>query len=270
MKDLRVAGWQGDIRWADVSGNLSDWEGRWSDAPEADLYLLPETFATGFSTRPDELAAVAAGPDGGAPAAALRRWARDVQAWVGGTVFIREENGRYRNRFFLAGPSRELVTYDKRHRFSIAGEAEYFDGGEERVVVTVHGWRLLLAVCYDLRFPVWLRQTPGGPEPHGPEYDGILVPANWPEARQSAWDTLLRARAMENQCYVLGVNRIGEDGFGVQHAGGTASIGPWGDVLAAGASGESGWMTSTWEAVHLAAVRKRYPFLGDADAFTLG
>ena len=127
MKDLRVAGWQGDIRWADVSGNLSDWEGRWSDAPDADLYLLPETFATGFATRLNELEAVAAGPDGGAPAAALRSWARDVHAWMGGTVFIREENGRYRNRFFLAGPSGELVTYDKRHRFSIAGEAEYFD-----------------------------------------------------------------------------------------------------------------------------------------------
>ena len=265
MKDLRITGWQGDIRWADVAGNLSDWEARWTDAPEADLYLLPETFATGFATRPDELAAVAAGPDGGAPAAALQRWARDVQAWVGGTVFVREENGRYRNRFYLAGPSEELVTYDKRHRFSIAGEAEYFDGGEERVVVNLNGWRLLMAVCYDLRFPVWLRQTPGGPE-----YDGILVPANWPEARQSAWDTLLRARAMENQCYVLGVNRIGEDGFGVQHSGGTASIGPWGDVLAQGESGEAGWVTSTWESVHLAAVRKRYPFLGDADAFTLG
>ena len=270
MKNLRVAGWQGDIRWADEPGNLSDWEGRWVAAPEADLYLLPETFATGFATRPDELAAVAAGPDGGAPAAALRRWARDVQAWVGGTVFVREENGRYRNRFFLAGPSGELVTYDKRHRFSIAGEAAFFDGGEQRVVVTVQGWRLLLAVCYDLRFPVWLRQTPSGPEYDGPEYDGILVPANWPEARQSAWDTLLRARAMENQCYVLGVNRIGEDGFGVQHAGGTASIGPWGEVLATGESGKAGWIASTWEAVHLAAVRKRYPFLGDADAFTLG
>ncbi|MDC3353917.1 nitrilase family protein, partial [Schleiferiaceae bacterium] len=96
------------------------------------------------------------------------------------------------------------------------------------------------------------------------------VPANWPEARQSAWDTLLRARAMENQCYVLGVNRIGEDGFRVEHSGGTASIGPWGDVLAQGESGEAGWVTSTWESVHLAAVRKRYPFLGDADAFTLG
>jgi len=265
MKDLHVAGWQGTIHWADSATNLAEWEVRWAEAPDADLYLLPETFATGFATRLEELNAVATGPEGGAPAVALKNWALTKQAWVGGTIFVREENGRYRNRFFLAGPSGEVHTYDKRHLFSIAGEAEHFDGGEERVVVNVLGWRLMLAICYDLRFPVWLRQSPGGPE-----YDGILVPANWPEARQSAWDTLLRARAMENQCYVLGVNRIGQDGFGVAHAGGTASIGPWGDVLALGTPGESGWVTSTWEAVHLAAVRKRYPFLGDADAFTMG
>lgn len=265
MKDLRVAGWQGDIHWANAASNLREWEARWAEAPVADLYLLPETFSTGFATRPEELATVATGPDGGEPAAALQRWATAHQAWVGGSVFVRETNGRYRNRFFLAGPSGDVHTYDKRHLFGIAGESEHFDGGEERVIVTVHGWRLLLAVCYDLRFPVWLRQTPVGAE-----YDGMLIPANWPEARQSAWDTLLRARAMENQCYVLGVNRIGEDGFGVQHAGGTASIGPWGDMLATGESGKSGWVTSTWEAVHLAAVRKRFPFLRDADAFTLG
>ena len=265
MKDLHVAGWQGAIHWSDISVNLAEWEARWAKAPKADLYLLPETFATGFVTRTEELATVASGSDGGAPAAALKRWAVSAQAWVGGTVFVREENGRYRNRFFLAGPSGEVHIYDKRHLFGIAGEAEHFDGGNERVVITVQGWRLLLAVCYDLRFPVWLRQTPGEKP-----YDGLLIPANWPEARQNAWDTLLRARAMENQCYVLGVNRLGEDGFGVHHAGGTASIGPWGDVLATGERGQSGWVTSTWEAVHLAAVRKRYPFLGDADPFTLG
>ncbi len=266
MKDLRVAGWQGDILWSDVAGNLSDWELRWPLAPEADVYLLPETFATGFTTHPEALMNVAGGPDGGEPAAALQRWAREKQAWVGGTVFVRVGNDRYRNRFFLAGPNGECHTYDKRHRFSIAGEAMFFDGGSERVVVTIQGWRLLLAVCYDLRFPVWLRQSP---TVEGPEYHGLLVPANWPEARQAAWDTLLRARAMENQCYVLGVNRMGMDGFGVQHIGGTASIGPWGEELSVGPRGGQGWVTSTWEAVHLAAVRKRYPFLGDADTFTL-
>lgn len=123
MKDLHVAGWQGAIHWADISVNLAEWEARWAKAPKADLYLLPETFATGFATRTEELVAVASGSDGGAPAAALKRWAVSAQAWVGGTVFVREENGRCRNRFFLAGPSGEVHIYDKRHLFGIAGEA---------------------------------------------------------------------------------------------------------------------------------------------------
>ena len=266
MEDLKVAGLQQAIIWGDIEQNLEALEVAWEKAPKADVYLLPETFATGFATDQADLKDLAQPPTGGAPAAHLAAWAIRKKAWVGGTVFVQEANHRYRNRFFLAGPDGALQYYDKRHRFGIAGEKDFFDGGDRRLIVEIKGWHLLLAVCYDLRFPVWLRQQMAAGVP---EYDGMLIPANWPSPRQYAWDTLLRARAMENQCYVLGVNRVGMDGLGIAHEGGTVSIGPWGDQRAAANSAESGWIVDTWEAVHLAAVRKRYPFLGDADAFNL-
>ena len=166
----------------------------------------------------------------------------------------------------MIGPSGEIISYDKRHLFGIAGEADYFKGGSSRVVLNIKGWRLMLSVCYDIRFPVWLRQQSVNGEY---EYDGILVPANWPESRQDAWATLLKARAMENQCYVVGVNRIGVDGFGSNHIGGSSTIGPKGDVLAESKHPKRGWISTTLDAIHLSAVRKRYPFIGDADSFTL-
>jgi omega-amidase len=171
------------------------------------------------------------------------------------------------NRFFWVEPGGTTTTADKRHLFAVAGEHRDFERGTEAVVVTWRGWRRRLAVCFDLRFPVWLRNTLD--DDGTPAYDGLLVVANWPEARETAWTTLLAARAMENQCYVAGVNRVGVDGFGVDHSGASRIIGPWGDVLASAEVHTSGLVTAEWDPIHLAAVRKRFPFLADQDPFAV-
>ena len=264
-ENINIASLQMDIKWGDIKENLISIDSYFETSPHADIYLLPETFATGFVTNIDILTEVAAQRNVEKIMDALKRWSATKKAWVGGTVFVPNED-RYRNRFFMIGPTGETISYDKRHLFGIAGELDSFDGGVSRVIIKIKGWSLLLAVCYDLRFPVWLRQQPIKGK-H--EYDGILVPANWPESRQNAWETLIKARAIENQCYVTGVNRIGIDGFESNHIGGSLTIGPKGDTLSEAKHSKPGWIVTTFDALHLSAVRKRYPFIDDADSFTL-
>jgi predicted amidohydrolase len=265
MENIDIASLQMDIKWGSVEENLASIDSYFIESPQADIYLLPETFATGFVTNKARLTEVVTQNNLDKILDSMKRWSANKKAWVGGTAFVLNGD-RYRNRFFMIGPSGEIISYDKRHLFGIAGEADYFKGGGSRVVLNIKGWRLMLTVCYDIRFPVWLRQQSVNGEY---EYDGILVPANWPESRQDAWVTLLKARAMENQCYVVGVNRIGVDGFGSNHIGGSSTIGPKGDVLAEFKHPKRGWISTTLDAIHLSAVRKRYPFIGDADSFTL-
>ncbi len=265
MENIDIASLQMDIKWGRIEQNLASIDSYFLESPEADIYLLPETFATGFVTNKALLAEVATQNNLDEILGSMKRWSAKKKAWVGGTVFVLDGD-RYRNRFFMIGPSGEIISYDKRHLFGIAGEIDYFDGGSSRIIVNIKGWRLLLLVCYDLRFPVWLRQQPSDQKY---EYDGILVPANWPESRQNAWEILLRARAIENQCYVVGVNRIGVDGFGSNHIGGSSTVGPKGDILVESKNQKTGWISTTLEAIHLLAVRKKYPFIDDADTFTL-
>ena len=194
--------------------------------------------------------------------ACLISWANKVNAWVGGSAFVKVD-GRYRNRFFIASPDGDVHYVDKRHLFGIAGEAEHFDAGSEHLTVTIKGWNIRLAVCYDLRFPVWLRND------HRDAYDALVFVANWPEKRSDAWTTLLRARAMENQAYVMGVNRIGEDGFGIPHSGDSRAFGPLGEILDEAPSHVPHVMTTTWESIRIKAVRKNFPFLADQDEFEL-
>ena len=251
-----VAALQGDIQHLDIEGNATQWEGMLPEG--ADLILLPETFLTGFATqdlKATEPAALRAQE-------LLLRWAEYSGSWVGGSAFV-SVDGRYRNRFYLASPSGELEFVDKRHLFGIAGEAEHFDGGQTTLTVDIKGWKIRLAVCYDLRFPVWLRND------HKAPYDGLVFVANWPKARRDAWMTLLRARAMENQAYVLGVNRIGIDGFNVLHSGDSRMFDPLGEVMAEAPPNESTVLMSTWHATRLKAVRKNFPFLEDQDTFEL-
>lgn len=263
LAPLRVALLQLDLAWCDPEANFARIRALCPAPGSADVLLLPEAFSTGFATpRAREVAVWAQ-----KAVDFLTELAAKGDYAVGASVFVPHESGKVANRFYWVEPDGRTTTADKRHLFAVAGEHEYFERGTDAVVVAWRGWRLRLAVCFDLRFPAWLRNRIDSDGQ--PDYDGLLVVANWPEARENAWTTLLAARAMENQCYVAGVNRVGVDGFGVDHSGASRLIGPWGDVLVAADLHREALVTAQWDPIHLAAVRKRFPFLADQDPFVL-
>lgn len=263
LSPLRVALIQYGIEWCKPEANFARIRSLLPAPGSVDVLLLPEAYATGFATPQAREVA------GHSVAAVnfLKMLAAELQCAVGASVFSPHASGKVANRFYWVEPDGTTTTADKRHLFAVAGEHRDFERGTEAVVVLWRGWRLRLAVCFDLRFPVWLRNTLHADGT--PAYDGLLVVANWPEAREAAWTTLLAARAMENQCYVAGVNRVGTDGFGVNHSGASRIIGPWGDILAESATHQPAVLRAEWDPIHLAAVRKRFPFLADQDPFVV-
>ncbi|QNN46910.1 amidohydrolase [Thermomonas brevis] len=269
MHDLRVSIVQGDTRWHDPAANR-DYYARLI-APLhglTDLVVLPETFTSGFS---NEAIGSAEGMDG--PTVAwLREQASTLGAAVAGSVQLRTGDGPLQNnvynRMLFATPDGALAHYDKRHLFSFAKEHERYAPGDGRVVVEWKGWRILLQVCYDLRFPVFSRNRFDAARVGQADYDLALYVANWPSARAYPWKTLLRARAIENLCYVVGVNRVGSDGNGLHYSGDSAVI----DFLGHPASecmDEEVVVTTTLQAAELLAHRQRFPALRDADGFAL-
>ena len=178
---------------------------------------------------------------------------------MAGSVSIKE-NGKFYNRFYFVYPDGTYCSYDKRHLFTYGGEHKTFTAGKERVIVTYQGVRILLQICYDLRFPVWSRNRK--------DYDMVIYVASWPTLRVEVWSALLRARALENQCYVAGVNRVGEDPS-CQYSGGTALIDPYGHTLGACKDGEEGEVTADIDMEELERFRQKFPVLDDADAFEL-
>ena len=163
-------------------------------------------------------------------------------------------------------PNGQYGTYDKRHRFAFAGEDQHYTAGTERFIASVNGWKINLQVCYDLRFPVWARQQ--FDEEKNFEYDALIYVANWPERRSHAWKTLLQARAIENQCYVIGVNRVGDDGNGIYHSGDSMVVDPLGEVLYH-KKDEEDVFTITLNKENLQTVREKFQFWRDADEFTI-
>lgn len=216
-------------------------------AGDADLLILPEMFTTGFTMSPGGL------PAGERDGSLTLEWmialARERDAAVAGSVAV-EEGGKFYNRMYFVKPDGHYTVYDKRHLFGFADEDKYYTPGSERVVVEWQGVRILLQICYDLRFPVFSRTRA--------DYDLIIYVANWPRSRIGAWDTLLRARAIENVCYVAGVNRTGSDPS-IAYGGHSALIDYKGEDVA------SGYMDSE----QVAAFRARFPALDDADDFIL-
>jgi predicted amidohydrolase len=253
---MKVCLVQHDIAWGDPQANCVHIEELLAGAPQADLYVLPEMFTTGFATLPDAIVEHE-------PSAGLR-WmqekAAQLHAAIAGSIALELPEGRCVNRFYFVRPDGTYEQYDKRHLFGYGGEGERFNAGSERVVIKYLGVRFLLAVCYDLRFPVWLRNRD--------DYDAILLVASWPDVRRFAWDTLTRARAIENACYVAAVNRIGEDPA-CKYNGGTALIGPYGETLAAVEDGREGVLSSEIDLGHLTSYRVKFPVLEDADAFMI-
>ncbi len=250
------------LHWEDKKANLAMLEEKINSISTAThIVVLPEMFSTGFSMKPEQLAETMEGP--------TVQWMKKVAAQkkvvLTGSVMI-EEEGRYYNRLIWMLPNGQTGIYDKRHLFAMGSENEHYSSGRQRFIASVNGWKINCAICYDLRFPVWARQQKGGDTDF--EYDVLLYVANWPDRRNGAWKTLLQARAIENQCYVVGVNRVGPDGNGVAHTGDSMVCNALGEVLYHKA-GEEDIFTITLQKEELDAVREKLPFWKDADPFLL-
>jgi predicted amidohydrolase len=213
-------------------------------------------FATGFTMN----AAQFAENETGETLAWMQAIAAQKQAAVVGS-FIFNEDGKFYNRLFWVSPNGNWQSYDKRHLFSLAGEEKIYEPGQERLVVTYKGWKILPLVCYDLRFPVWSRNTNN--------YDLAIYVANWPDVRIAHWDALLPARAIENQCFVVGVNRVGSDGNNKWHSGHSAAFSPLGEKLLSFDDGEEAVKTVVVSAPFLKETREKLGFLKDQDQFIL-
>src|SRR5687768_2058755 len=203
---------QTNLHWEDKSANLQMLEQKINSIKDkTEIVVLPEMFSTGFSMKPE----IVAEAMDGETLQWMKRIAVTKKIIVTGSMVIKEEEN-YFNRLIWMLPNGRYGIYDKRHRFAFAGEHQHYTAGNKRLIASVKGWKINLQVCYDLRFPVWSRQQS---QADGLEFDLLIYVANWPERRNTAWKTLLQARAIENQCYVVGVNRVGKDGNDINHSG---------------------------------------------------
>lgn len=212
MQDIKISIIQSDLIWKDCAANLASFSFDIDQIQEeVDLIVLPEMFNTGFVIDPEDVAEEMEGES----MLWMREQAQKKQAVICGSLIIREYENFY-NRLFWMQPDGSYKQYDKRHLFSLGGEHKKFTGGSENLIVELKGWKIKLLVCYDLRFPVWAKNNYSNGEY---DFDMLIYIANWPAARRDPWMSLLKARAIENQAYVVGVNRIGIDGNGLEHAG---------------------------------------------------
>lgn len=258
MSTLRVALLQVPLRWEDAAGNRADLEALMAPLSGlVDMVVLPEMFSTGFTMQPGRLAE----PPGGPTARWLSGQARSLDAAVTGSVVCVDEDRHY-NRLLFATPDGALNRYDKRHLFRMGSEHRHYTPGRDGLVVPWRGARVAPLVCYDLRFPVFSRRR------EGYDYDVLVYVANWPRPRREAWRALLVARAIENQCYVVGVNRVGMDGNGLAYAGDSLVVDPRGGLLL-DAQDAPGVHQATLDLAALREFRDRFPAHLDADRFTL-
>lgn len=258
MNSVSISLIQTALFWEDKIRNLAMLEEKiMGISDKTNLVILPEMFSTGFSMKPELLAETMEGET----LAWMKRIAVSKKIILTGSLII-QEDGKYYNRLIWMLPNGTLGFYDKRHLFAFAGEDQFYTAGKKRLITSVNGWKINLQICYDLRFPVWSRQQPG----ETPEYDLIIYVANWPERRNHAWKTLLMARAIENQCYVIGVNRVGVDGNQINHSGDSMLIDPLGTILF---SKEQEEIIHSFELKKdsLTEVRNKFPFWKDADDF---
>lgn len=259
---LRLTIVQSALHWEDAAANRRMFTKKLAPMKGCtDLIVLPEMFTTGFSMRSRELAETMKG----ATVQWMRKQAKALDTAIYGSAIIKEE-GKYYNRGLFVKPDGEVETYDKRHRFSFAKEHEHYDhcGTKWPNVVEWRGWRILLQICYDLRFPVFSRNVNGDAR-----YDLALYVANWPEVRRHPWSTLLLARAIENQCYLAGVNRVGKDGNDLPYSGDSVIVDPKGEVIARVEPSREGLETIRLDWKALTDFRAKFPVLSDADHFRL-
>ena len=257
---MRVSLLQSDLVWQSPEENRQQFEAQFAALEgTTDLAVLPEMFTTGFSMQPEVSAETFPGPT----LTWMQQCAARYQFALCGSVACKLDAGEtgYVNRFLFVRPDGSYDVYDKRHLFRMGGEHQHYDAGQTRVVIDYMGWRILPIVCYDLRFPVWSRNQN--------DYDLMICVANWPEPRRLAWRALLTARAIENQCYVAGVNRIGTDGMNLNYSGDSMLINYKGETELDYAPHSAGQTTVALDQSALAQFRDKFPAWMDADPFQL-
>jgi len=246
---------QSDIIWEDKNSNLKKYQEQIDKIESTELIILPEMFTTGFSMNPKNISEKMDGE--------TIQWMKDnaskMNSAICGSIII-EEDDKYFNRFIWVNPDNSIYHYDKRHLFSYAGENKNYTPGDSKIIIQYKGWKICPLICYDLRFPVWSRNSE--------EYDLLIYVANWPAKRKLAWRSLLVARAIENQCYVIGVNRVGLDNSGNLHSGETSIINALGEQLYVKSHSEDLY-TNDISKLELEKVRKQLPFLNDKDNFKI-
>ena len=262
MSSLSFTLVQTQLHWEDKNANLQMLEQKINAIKQpTHVVVLPEMFSTGFSMKPEQLAERMDGQT----VQWMKKVAASKKVILTGSVII-EEDGNYFNRLVWMLPNGQYGYYDKRHLFAYGEEDKHYASGAKRLIASVNGWKVNLAVCYDLRFPVWARQQ--FDEEQAFEYDVLIYVANWPERRNTAWKSLLRARAIENQCYVIGVNRVGNDGNEIYHSGDSTVIDPLGEILYEKAHDED-IFTIQLKKEQLNEIRQKFQFWRDADDFEI-
>ncbi len=254
--NLKVSIVQSVIMWENIDGNLMHFGNKLDEIEECDLIVLPEMFTTGFSMRSSDLAESMTGK--------TLQWLKEKSALKNADIvcsLIIREAGKYYNRLVWMRPDGTFETYDKRHLFRMSDEHEHFSQGSKRLIVEIKGWRICPLICYDLRFPVWSRNNES--------FDALIYIANWPESRRGPWQILLKARAIENQVYVVGVNRLGKDGQGTAFAGDSAVINPKGIKISKTKAFTESVESITLSLEELNDFRKKFPVGLDVDKFQL-
>jgi omega-amidase len=262
MQDLTVTIIQSDLAWRNPEKNIQHFDDLINNSDQAtDLIVLPEMFTTGFTMEPQALAEK--------PREKTLKWmfckAVEKKCAILGSYIV-EDKGEYFNRLYMVMPNGRTYFYDKRHLFRMANENKFFSPGIKQTTVKIKAWKISLMICYDLRFPVWCRNTYNNGA-YG--FDCQIFVANWPEVRSYTWKTLLCARAIENQAYVAGVNRIGTDGNGISHSGDSMVVNPWGEIISKTQAHEESVETVVLSASRLESFRNSVTFGLDWDGFTL-
>lgn len=255
MQDLTLALIQTDVVWHNPEANKKALEAKIKGmAKPSDVIILPEMFTTGFTMDVQENAETESGP--------TLKWMQQIatqkNVFITGSIII-EEAGKFFNRLYWVAPNGKFIKYDKRHLFRMADEEKHFTGGESSPVVEAKGWKIKPLICYDLRFPVWSRNL-------NLEYDVLLFVANWPKARIGAWDTLLKARAIENLSYTVGVNRVGQDGIGIEYNGQSIGYDFKGEPVIDKTEQET-ILYVNLSKTKLVEYREKFPAFKDADSF---
>ena len=256
LHQMKVTILQLDIAWGHPEENIRRAEALMAQQPDSDLYVLPEMWSTGFATEP---AHIAEDESTSVSLQWMKSTARQFQCAICGSLAIKTANGVYKNRhYFVNGKTGSVSYYDKHHLFRYGGEDLFYEPGEEHTVVEYMGFRILLLTCYDLRFPVWSRYA------DQLQYDAIIVVANWPESRQNAWQILTRARAIENQAYLIGCNRVGDDAYS-HYRGMSAMISPIGKTLVACSASKPSIASFSLNLEALRQKREKFKVLQDRD-----